>query len=140
MKVRAIVFEDDEHARSTLWHLLDRRGYEVFTFPHPGLCPLFRSDACLHACADILISDVEMPVSTGLEFVDSQVRKGCKVRNVALMSGAWSNADLQYAWRLGVRTFEKPLDLDQLNGWLDECEKNIDPDRVLADLSFDRTA
>lgn len=140
MKVRAVVFEDDEFARSMLWRLLDKRGYEVFTFPHPGLCPLSRSDECFYACADILISDVEMPVTNGLEFVEQQVRKGCKVRNIAPMSGAWSNSDLQYAWRLGCRTFEKPMDLGQFNAWLDECERTVDPNRVLAEWTFNDTA
>jgi CheY-like chemotaxis protein len=140
MKIRAVVFEDDEFARSMVRRLLDKRGYEVFTFPHPGLCPLSRSDACFCACADILISDVEMPVTNGLEFVEQQVKRGCRVRNIALMSGAWSNANLQYAWRLGCRTFEKPLDVAQLNAWLDECERGIDPDRVLASWTFSPAA
>lgn len=131
MKIRAVLFEDDRWARSMLERLLGRRGYEVFAFPHPGLCPLSHSSQCLVACADILVSDVDMPVTSGLEFVERQLRRGCKVKNIALMSGAWSPEEIERARQLGCRTFEKPLDFTELNRWLDECEQRVDPGRSL---------
>ena len=137
MRIRVFVFEDDEVIRSILWDLLDSRGYEVFTFPNPGLCPLHRSTGCRcparEACGDIIISDLRMPNITGLEFVEKQMMKGCKVQNIALMSGAWSESDLENARRLGCQLFQKPFKLDEINKWLDGCEKNINPERILSD-------
>ena len=40
MSYRALIFDDQKEIRQMLWALFDSRGYEVFTFPHPGLCPL----------------------------------------------------------------------------------------------------
>jgi hypothetical protein len=37
---RSVIFDDNDLIRLTLWHLFDQRGYEVFTFPEPGLCRL----------------------------------------------------------------------------------------------------
>ena len=116
MRIRVFVFEDNEAIRSILWQLLDSPGYEVFTFPDPGLCPLHLAAGCRcpedQACGDIIISDVNMPNITGLEFVENQMKKGCKVKNVALMSGAWSDSDFQYAQSLGCQLFHKPFRLD----------------------------
>jgi len=35
MRLRAVIFDDEPLMRQLLWSLLDRRGYEVFTFPDP---------------------------------------------------------------------------------------------------------
>lgn len=143
MRIRVFVFDDNENLRSMLWHLLDSRGYEVFTFPDPGLCPLHLATGCPcpedQACGDIIISDVNMPNVSGLEFVENQMKKGCKVKNVALMSGAWSDSDFQYAQRLGCQPLHKPFTTDEINKWLDECEKRINPKRVLSDWFQRRT-
>jgi len=137
MRIRVFVFDDDQTIRSILWRLLDGRGYEVFTFPDPAFCPLHLATGCPcpedQACADIIISDINMPNVTGLEFVENQMKKGCKVKNVALMSGAWSDSDLEYARRLGCQALHKPFTLEEINTWLDVCEKKIDPNRVLSD-------
>ena len=80
-----------------------------------------------------------MPNINGLEFVENQIKKGCKVKNLALMSGAWSDSDLQYAQRLGCQPFHKPFTIDEINKWLDECEKKINYKRVLTDWFQKRT-
>ena len=137
MRIRVFVFEDDDIIRSLLWEILDRRGYEVFTFPDPGSCPLHLASGCLcpveEACGDIIISDLRMPNMSGLEFVQNQMKKGCKLKNVALISGAWSDTDLQSARRLGCQPFQKPFKIDEINTWLDECERKINPKRILSD-------
>jgi len=136
MRKRILVFDDDETIRSFLWQILDKRGYEVFTFPEPGSCPLHIKDNCdcplEQACGDIILSDVDMPGISGLHFIESQFKKGCKVKNVGLMSGAWSEADLKLAQKLGCHVFQKPFTIDELNEWLDYCEGQIDPKRKLS--------
>ena len=137
MRLRAFVFEDDDQIRSLLWKLLDRRGYEVFTFPDPGVCPLYISHECQctlgNACADIILSDVNMPDVRGLDFVEAQLKKGCKCRHIALMSGDWSKADLLRAEGIGCRVFSKPFLIEPISRWLDEVEKATDPQRKLTD-------
>lgn len=131
---RALVFEDDEGVGAMLSSALRGRGYEVYLFADPQLCPLSESNLCYTACADVLISDLSMRAVSGLEFVENQARKGCKIRNVALLSASWPNDDREHAERLGCRTFPKPVHLREIYAWLDECERGISPDRMLADV------
>lgn len=37
---RAVIFDDNDSIRRNLWYFFDQRGYEVFTFPEPGVCAL----------------------------------------------------------------------------------------------------
>ena len=133
MKIRVMVFEDNEFLRPMLNEFLARRGYEVVAFSNPADCPLFRSDTCYYACADILISDLSMPNMTGLQFIDNQIRKGCRIQNVALMSAAWAPEEREYATKIGCHVFNKPFRFDELSVWLDDCESRINPHRVLTD-------
>jgi DNA-binding NtrC family response regulator len=143
MRMRVLIFDDDDSIRSMLWHIFDDRGYEIFSFPHPALCPLHLVGACscptAQACGDIIISDVNMPNVNGLEFIETQIQKGCKVKNLALMSGAWTVSELQYAQKLGCQTFHKPFTLDEINAWIDDCEGKVTPNRVLSNWFLDRT-
>jgi len=137
MKPRILIFEDNDSLRSTLNNLLQELGFEVFTFPDPGMCPLRASGdtGCPldHACSDIIISDVNMPTETGLEFIKERLKNGCKIKYRALMSGDWSETDLQKAQKLGCRIFHKPFSLDELLQWLNDCRKRIDSERELSD-------
>ena len=137
MKIRALVFEDDESMRELLALLLEKRGYEVMAFSDPTVCNLYTRNECPcqrdYACSDIIITDVEMPRMTGLELLEHQARNGCKAlpENKAVISGIWTPERREEAERLGCRTFEKPFPLDDLDKWLDECEKRIAPGRKL---------
>jgi DNA-binding response OmpR family regulator len=137
MKRRAIVFDDIEAIQEILRRMLAMRGYEVMTYSNPGECPLQHEHDCQcnskHTCADLIISDRDMPKVSGLQFVEGQIAKGCRVKNIAFMSGAWSESDLKKAKELGCKVFFKPFTIQEINDWLDECEKNIEPDRVLSD-------
>jgi DNA-binding response OmpR family regulator len=136
MRYRALVFEDDDDIRSLLWSALDQRGYEVFTFPHPGACPLYVSSTCEcplpASCCDFIISDIEMPVARGIDLVASQLKKGCKCAHIALISGSWVEADIRWAEQAGCKVFHKPFTLAALHDWLDQCERQIQPDRCLS--------
>ena len=134
--IRAFIFEDDKLLRILVTGLLRERGYEVLDFPNPGLCPLYQVRVCRcsqeEACGDIVISDLNMGDISGLEFVERQKKIGCKLPNVALMSGAWTESEIVYAQTLGCKTFHKPFTFDEINEWLDESERMINPNRVLA--------
>jgi len=102
------------------------------------MCPVYDSinHKCPvdHACADIIISDVNMPSKTGLELIKDRQQKGCKVKYRALMSGDWTDSDLKYAQDLGCHIFHKPFDIRIMLKWLDDCVEKIKPDRKLSDL------
>jgi CheY-like chemotaxis protein len=150
MKIRAIVLEDNDSVRETLSIILKLRGYEVLAFPDPGACMAHLNHESEspeeHSCCDILITDVRMPGMTGLEYIESQKHHGCRVPNVAVMSGSWNETELEEARRLSCRVFEKPFLLEDLNAWLSQSEKKIDPHRELSvlpgftDLSQERPA
>ena len=136
MNYRVLIFDDQKVIRQVLWSLFDDRGYEVFTFPHPGLCQLSEVNHCPcpegQACSDVIISDVEMPFKNGMDFIEEQINKGCRCKNIALMSGAFKNKHIAKAKSLGLTLFKKPFRLADINNWLDQIEKNIDPERNLA--------
>jgi CheY-like chemotaxis protein len=136
MKPRVLIFEDDDILRSILENLLDSHGYEVFTFSDPGMCPVSGSDnhncPLGDACADIIISDVNMPTQTGLELIKDRKQNGCKAKFRALMSGYWSDPDLQHAQELGCHVFHKPFNLKEMIQWLDDCSERIDHERKLS--------
>ena len=138
MKPRILIFEDNDILRSALEYILNERGYEVFTFANPRMCQFFDSvhHYCPldHACADIIISDVNMPASNGLEFMKERLQKGCKVKYRALMSGGWTDSDLKYARELGCHIFHKPFNIEEMLKWLDDCAQKINSDRKLSDL------
>ncbi len=138
MKPRILIFEDNDILRSTLEYILNERGYEVFTFSDPGMCQIFDSvnHNCPvdHACADIIISDVNMPASNGLELMKERQQKGCQVKYRALMSGDWIDSDLKYAHALGCHIFHKPFNVKGMLKWLDDCAEKIYTERKLSDL------
>ena len=140
MKIRAFVFDDNRELRSLLTSILTNRGYEVIPYEGPTYCPVYldKKRTCPHdhPCVDIIVTDMQMPNVTGLEFIENQVEKNCRINieNVALMSGTWKEEELERIRRLGCKVFEKPFFFEQFEKWLDECEKRIDPKRKLAKL------
>lgn len=105
-------------------------------YPDPSLCPLQHSHDCQcegkERCADIVITDIDMPNISGLDFIESQVRKGCKIQHIAIMSGAWSQLSMKRAKDLGCSVFEKPFRLSVLTEWLDKCEERMDQSKDLS--------
>ncbi len=140
MRLRIIIFEDDESIRELLTKALGKQGHEVLAFPDPLACPLYVRDDCLcsqdRPCGDLLVTDNRMPRMTGLEFIRRQCERGCKgvAANKAIVSGSWTEAQLREARRLGCKVFEKPLKLTELDAWIAERAEAISPTRQLIDL------
>jgi CheY-like chemotaxis protein len=138
MKYRALLCEDNEFVREVIKFVLDERNYEVFLFEDAADCPLHSTTECFcnteNLCADIIISDVSMPKVSGLEFVEKLKEIGCKIKHIALVSGYWTEQDISRANEIGSTVFHKPLHPEVLSEWLDECEKNIDPQRILSNF------
>ena len=141
MRLRVIVFEDDEPIRELLRAAIARLGHEVLTFSDPLACPLYLGEECNcpqdHPCGDLLITDNRMPRMTGLEFIRRQSERGCKgvAANKAVLSATWTDPQLREASHLGCKILKKPFPLGILVDWIREREATIPPDRQLADLS-----
>ena len=138
VKIRAIVIDDDDTIRTIVSDALKDRGYEVHASSEPLVCPIYMDDECTcpleHICAHIIITDLYMPNMTGLEFIEHLKSSGCKVQNLAVMSGRWTDENLEYAQRLGCHVIKKPFKIDEIEKWLNECEKRIDPNSKRSDL------
>ncbi|MCX6641340.1 MAG: response regulator [bacterium] len=129
MRYRASVFDDDEAIREIVVEILKQRGYEVQDYAAVSTCPLYLEANCGCpvgvACNDVIISDVHMPGLTGLEFIEHQKKNGCKVKHIALMSGAWTEESRQQAENLGCEVFTKPFRVQELVNWLKRCERKL---------------
>jgi DNA-binding NtrC family response regulator len=142
MNSRALIFDDMKEIRKILRKLFDKRGYEVFTFPNPALCPLSELEVCPcsseEACADVILSDLNMPIKKGTNFLEEQIKKGCRCKHFGLMSGEFSEEDVSKAKSLGIKIFKKPFKLAQIINWLDQIEKDTDQKRKLSDWFIKR--
>ncbi len=136
MKYRLIVLEDDDIIRSALGQFFDSLGYEVYAFQDPSLCPLYGKQSCdcppEHACSDIILSDINMLQVKGIDFVKDMRLKGCRVKDIAVMSGDWTSKAVEEANKFDVKIFEKPFELEALKDWIDKCETGIHQDRKLS--------
>jgi CheY-like chemotaxis protein len=138
MTKRVVVIEDNEVIRFAISYLFSKRGYEVIACPDPVSCPIFaycRSKCAGRMCiTDIIITDVSMPNMTGTEFMKSLLRLGCRIPNAAIMSASPTEAEVELSQQSGIRLFEKPVHIGEIEKWIDECEQRIDPCRELPNL------
>ena len=140
MAIRILVFDDDELIRITLANFLKQEGYEVASFNQPDHCPLYYSEACTcqeeNGCADIIITDLNMPGTSGVNFIEKQLRQGCKVKRIAVMSGDWGDSGLVRAKKLGCMVFKKPFSILDMKKWLDGIRKDFQDEPVVMPLNF----
>ena len=137
-KIRAMVLDDDSVIRDLICDILKNRGYEAHASSEPLFCSVYLKSECPcpdeHICTTIIITDINMPNMTGLEFIEHQKSMGCKVQNVAVMSGKWTGEEREHAKRLGCHMFKKPFKIDEIEKWLDECEEKLDHNSKLSDM------
>jgi CheY-like chemotaxis protein len=81
-KPRAIIYDDDAVVLDMLTQYFVKRSYQVYSYNEPVVCPLYESlaDSCenLAPCADVMISDFQMPKMKGTELFQRQAKRGCK--------------------------------------------------------------
>jgi DNA-binding response OmpR family regulator len=131
--MKAMVFDDDALICSLLGTMLRRRGYTVEFFSDPSFCPLMGQKECPHRnggpCANVIITDIQMLEVNGLDFLEDQLKKGCKCKHIAVISGRWTEESLNRARKLGVRIIAKPFRANDIDAWLDEVARDSDRER-----------
>jgi CheY-like chemotaxis protein len=141
-KPRAIVCDDDEVILQVFKHALESTGYEVLTAETPLTCAFFRdrAESCPQhdRCTDVLITDYAMPDMTGLELLEMQHHRGCKLtsRNKALLTGRDDEEIRRRAEVMGCSFFSKPLPISVLMDWIRECQRRTDLSEPLAKELF----
>ena len=136
---RVMLYDDDQIVLDMLKLFFTRRGYEVFDYIEPVVCPLKKNPdaSCdnFQPCTDVIISDYQMPKMTGIELLQKQSKKGCKVdtKMKVIMSGHSDEKIITQCNELGYSFFQKPFTFSKLSAWLSEHEKHFDLSQQLAE-------
>lgn len=123
-KPRIMLFDDDTVLLEVLSYYFSARNFEVQTFRKPVFCPFAqKSRVCLNPCADIIITDFQMPGINGVEFLAYQTQRSSpiNIRNKALMSGTLPDNCLDKMKGLADTFFQKPVHMQKLNDWTKKC-------------------
>jgi CheY-like chemotaxis protein len=137
-KPRVIVCDDEDLVLDVFKHLFESIGYEVVTADTPVTCAFYtdNADSCPqhHRCTDILITDNQMPKMTGIELLELQHRKGCRLtsKNKILITGREYPELRKRAEALGCYFLPKPVFIDTILAWVKECEGRVDLSEPLA--------
>lgn len=128
MKKVVYILDDDEAIRETVSQFVKILGYEVHSFSNPSYCMVYLKSKSNRInslpCADIIITDINMPEMSGLKFLELQKNMGCKSENMAVMSATWTEEEKREAVKKGYKIFEKPFDLHDLQVWIEQCVSN----------------
>lgn len=134
-KLRIVLLEDNDIVREVLHASLTHRGYDVYAFAEPTICPLQLSPACRctenQVCTDVILTDLDMPGMDGFQFVENLKRKNCKCGHVAIMSAWISPMDVHRARQLGCEIFEKPFRMENFIKWVRSVQQVLEPSREL---------
>lgn len=128
MKLRILVFDDDEATCGFLEKALTAKGHHVETFTSPKQFPFLHRESCPcppeEPCADIIITDIVMPEMGGIDFFKKLKGSGCRpisIGNVAFMSGYLTLQYMSELNELGITYFRKPFSLQEIYSWIEEC-------------------
>ena len=124
-KPRIIIFDDDTTILALLNDYFSWMNFDVRCLKQPILCP-----PCENAnpCADIIITDFQMPLINGIELLNHQTRQGCtiNIKNKAIVSGDFPEERIYKVSELAGTFFEKPFSLQEIDAWTKECISRVD--------------
>jgi CheY-like chemotaxis protein len=113
---RVMVAEDDPEMRRLVADAIRKDGYEVVEVPDGGRLLVRVTDECFREkmhTIDLIVSDVRMPICSGLEIVRAIRDAGWTVP-VILMTAFGDDETRDRAAQLNAVLFDKPFDLDDL--------------------------
>ncbi len=136
-KPRVILFDDEKSVLDVLRDFFALRNYEVLAYSEPSICPVYsEGEPCTKPfpCGDLIITDYRMQRMNGVELLEAQASRGCKLtpQNKAVISGHLPESALDAVRRLGAAYLEKPFGFDELSSWVDECESRMNLSRRIA--------
>lgn len=125
MSLKILLIEDDNTIRFLLEQYLKDLGHFVYSFGNADAASKFCRCLKGTSCADIIITDNQLPGTKGLEYIEYLLKKGCYGRgqNIAIASGSWSIKEFNKALNLGCKMLQKPFHLHELRLWIEECNK-----------------
>lgn len=116
-----LLVDDEPDFRLTMALLLERRGYEVSEAVN-GLHALQIISNCARENRDIdlIITDIKMPMMTGVQFID-RVRQENKDAEIVIVTGYGDRETLTKLAGKGCnKILHKPFDEEELLGLLDD--------------------
>lgn len=134
---RVIIFDYQPPAKNSVKHFFEERGYEALTFREPAVCPVYaRSKKCpgSSACCDILLVDAQTLKMNAIDLLVAQKNHGCPLTpsNKAIISESLGEKELSALGEMGSAFFRTPIDLAELEKWVEVCETRIDLSRPVA--------
>ena len=123
-----LIIEHEDIARDTLGSFSEKLGYKPILIFDPAVCNAVKSVGQICStkkpCADILLIDNDSPGFDGLNLVELQTAKGCKVtpQRKALMARRLTEKVYEKASSLGCHVIQKPVTYKNLESWLNGLE------------------
>lgn len=124
---RTVVIIDDEFTlRDTLSMFVEELGYDSMVF---GSLKEAESLYATIGCSGEgnktrFMIDQNLPDGKGLDFISQRIETGkcrCGGRCMAIMSGALTNTEFEFAEILGCSILDKPVMFDDLKMWLESA-------------------
>jgi len=130
--VRILIIDDEEAIRESMQMFLEDLGYDVRTAADPVSCPVYCKGHCQQSerCADVIFVDQTMPKMSGLEFLQLQAARGCKLAPQCkmLMTGDLTERLYHQAQELGCHVEQKPVRLDRVVEFILTAQKVLYPE------------
>lgn len=128
--MNVLILDKDPFILAMLQKALVKWGYVVYAYSNPSHCPAYCAKSCPcelaeQGCPEIILADMEISGSGGLQFIAELKHKGCKFRKIGLISDTWNAVDLQKASHLGASVFAKPFHIPSLYSWISAENKRV---------------
>ncbi len=129
-KLNAVVIDDNELSRNVLADILKEKQISVTTYADPTDFLPGCGSGChfkQNPCCDIILTDNQMNLMNGLAFLERLGGMSCLIPrdHTAIISGDWSDEDIEKAQQLGCVIFSKPCNIEQIYSWVDSIGPDI---------------
>ena len=118
--MRIVLIDDEEGILQLLSRTLRQKGYEVETYRSADERLAAVRDGCpCTACPDVILTDIDMPGTNGVDYLNLLHSRNCACRRIAVMTGsALEDTRLREIEKGGIKLFRKPFSVAEFLGWL----------------------